>query len=41
VRKGNTEVKNEYDMPAMLGWTAGVYVVLSDYLNDQKIFRRV
>ncbi len=27
-----TNVSNEYDMPAMMGWTAGVYVYLSDYL---------
>ncbi len=27
-----TNVNNEYDMPAMMGWTAGVYVYLSDYL---------
>ena len=34
IRKGNADVRNEYEMPTMLGWSAGVYVYLTDYLND-------
>jgi len=35
VRKGNTDVTNEYEMPSMMGWTAGVFVCLSDFLNEK------
>lgn len=28
VNTGNTDALNEYDMPPMLGWTAGVYIAL-------------
>lgn len=34
IRKGNADVRNEYEMPTMLGWSAGVYVYLTDYLDD-------
>lgn len=30
---GTTDVSNEYDMPAMLGWTAGTFICLDDYLS--------
>ena len=33
VVKGNIEVNNEYKMPAMMGWTAGVYLSLSEYIR--------
>lgn len=33
VKDGNIEVKNEYTMPQMMGWSAGVYLVLDKYLN--------
>jgi alpha,alpha-trehalase len=29
---GSLNVKNEYQMPSMMGWTAGVFVYLSHYL---------
>lgn len=29
---GSTDVSNEYEMPAMLGWTAGTFICLDDYL---------
>lgn len=32
ITDGSIKVKNEYKMPAMMGWTAGVFVYLSDYL---------
>lgn len=31
---GTINVANEYDMPDMLGWTAGVYLVCNRYLKD-------
>ena len=31
--KGAVSVTTEYETPAMLGWTAGVYLWLSDRLN--------
>ncbi len=34
VVKGNIDVANEYDMPSMMGWTAGVYLVAKKYLGD-------
>lgn len=33
VKDGNIEVKNEYKMPQMMGWSAGVYLVLDEYLK--------
>ncbi len=35
VRKGNTDVRKDYKMSPMLGWTAGVFVYLSDYLENK------
>lgn len=32
---GDLDVSNEYEMPAMLGWTAGVYLTAIDYLTKQ------
>lgn len=37
VRKGNIDVRQEYDMSPVLGWTAGVFVSLSDYLENSKL----
>lgn len=34
---GNTQVKNEYEMPAMLGWTAGVFISCGVFLQQTKI----
>ncbi len=34
VVEGNINVSNEYKMPTMLGWSAGVYVVLKDLLEN-------
>ncbi len=33
VVEGNINVSNEYEMPAMLGWTAGTFRVLSELLH--------
>ncbi len=33
VEAGNINVKNEYKMPSMLGWTAGVYIYLSEFMG--------
>ena len=33
VAEGNLEVKNEYEMPPFMGWTAGSYLYASDYLK--------
>lgn len=33
VLKGNIEVKDEYKMPAMMGWTAGVYLAAGRLLS--------
>ncbi len=33
---GTINVANEYDMPDMLGWTAGVYIVCTEYLNTKE-----
>lgn len=33
---GTTEVKNEYEMPAMLGWTAGVFISCLTFLEQTK-----
>lgn len=32
---GTTNAQNEYEMPAMMGWTAGVYVYFVDYLKGE------
>lgn len=32
---GSTNVQNEYEMPAMLGWTAGVFVYCVDFLRSE------
>lgn len=36
VRDGNIQVSNEYDMPAMMGWSAGVYLAAEDFQNHQQ-----
>lgn len=33
VLDGSTDVSAEYDTPAMLGWTAGTFICLDDYLS--------
>jgi len=33
ITDGTIKVNNEYEMPTMMGWTAGVFVYLSDYLS--------
>jgi len=33
---GTIEVADEYQMPRMMGWTAGVFVFAADYLNPTK-----
>lgn len=33
VAEGNINVSNEYEMPAMMGWTAGAYLALKEYLK--------
>ena len=33
VVEGNVNVVTEEKMPAMMGWTAGVYLALQNYLN--------
>ena len=35
VETGTTDVSNEYEMPAMLGWTAGTFICLDDYLAGE------
>ena len=35
VVEGNINVSNEYEMPAMLGWTAGTFICLDDYLAGE------
>lgn len=34
VVEGNINVDNEYKMPPMMGWTAGVYLALNKYIED-------
>lgn len=34
VRTGSTDVNNEYEMPQMLGWSAGVFVCLDEWLGN-------
>ena len=29
-------VSNEYEMPEMMGWTAGVYLAAKRFINDNK-----
>lgn len=33
VENGSIQVSNEYDMPAMMGWSAGVYLAAAEFLN--------
>lgn len=33
VVEGNVNVSNEYQMPTMIGWTAGIFVYATDYLG--------
>lgn len=35
ILEGDTTASNEYDMPTMLGWSAGTFIYASDYLSDQ------
>lgn len=37
VVEGNINVSNEYDMPPMMGWSAGVYLALKSYLNSEEL----
>lgn len=37
--EGNVNVVNEYNMPTMIGWTAGTFVWVSNYLADNKIIK--
>ena len=39
VVEGNINVNNEYDMPPMMGWTAGVYLALTEYIENDKTAR--
>ena len=34
VIEGNVNVKGEYDMPPMMGWSAGTYLAALEYLNE-------
>lgn len=34
VVEGNVNVMNEYNMPTMIGWTAGTFVWIADYLSN-------
>ena len=34
VEEGSVKVKNEYDMPAMMGWSAGTYMAFKKYLDS-------
>lgn len=36
VVEGNINVSNEYDMPTMMGWTAGTYVTALNYLKQSE-----
>ena len=36
VVEGSSNVCDEYKMPAMMGWSAGVYLAAEKYLNDHK-----
>ena len=35
--EGNINVTNEYEMPAMMGWSAGVYIAAKKYCDSNKI----
>jgi len=37
VVQGNINVTNEYEMPPMMGWTAGVYLALNNYIANNTI----
>ena len=36
VVEGNINVSNEYDMPTMMGWTAGTYISALNYLKQSE-----
>ena len=36
VLEGSINVTNEYDMPPMMGWSAGVYIVLKEFTEKDK-----
>lgn len=36
IAEGNVNVQNEYEMPAMLGWTFGVYTWVTDFLRQNQ-----
>ena len=36
VVEGSSNVCDEYKMPAMMGWSAGVFLAAEKYLNDHK-----
>jgi len=36
VAEGNLDAANEYGLPAMMGWSAGVYLAAEKYLNEKK-----
>ena len=36
VEDGSLNVSNEYEMPAMMGWSAGVYLAAENYLNNKQ-----
>lgn len=36
VKDGNIDVRNEYEMPQMMGWSAGVYLAVKEYLKSVK-----
>jgi len=33
---GGLDVANEYKMPSMIGWTAGVFVFVAEYLEGTR-----
>ena len=37
---GSIEVNNEYDMPAMLGWSASVFVYCYELLQDKRLGKK-
>ncbi len=37
VQDGNIEATNEYDMPDMMGWSAGVYIAFEEFLKTGKL----
>ena len=36
VENGTIEVKDEYEMPEMMGWTAGTFVLAANYLRHSR-----